>query len=781
VAASIFRFLFKYEPLVFEQGKFVFGATRSMWVVAAIAAGAAVYALLTYRRLGNITGRERVRLLALRLPLFLLVVFALLRPMLLLKVAVPQQNFVGILLDDSRSMQIADEAGKPRAEFVKDEFGRVDGPLLTALGKRFVVRLFRFSNSAERLQSSGDLAFQGTATRLGDALDRARDELSGLPVAGMVVVSDGADNSDSTIDQSIAGLKAQAMPVFAVGVGKDQLARDVQLTRVETPRRVLKGTALVIDAVVTATGFAGVKVPLIVEDAGRVVSQQDITLPADGESATVHVRFLTNEAGPRVFKFRVPVQDGEEVSQNNEREALIDVFDRREKLLYLEDLRPESKFIRQATDADNNLQVSLLERTANASVNAPEKYWRAGLDTPQELAGGFPTTREELFAYRGIVLGSIEASAFTPEQQRMLEDFVDVRGGGLLALGGDASFSEGGWAGTPLAETLPIGLDRSVKGAARYFDQLIVRPTKAGANHPATQIADKESDAAAKWRDLTPLSTVNIIKDVKPGATVLLDGVDERGHTAPVLTYQRFGKGKSVAMTVADSWLWRMQMPITDTTHHTFWQRVARWLVDGVPDRVMVTGTPDHVEKGEPVTLTAQVVDPAFKGVDNGRITAHVTTPSGAVEDVPMTWTVQRDGEYTARYTPTEDGVFNVSVAGTYDAATSAPASGATGSGGGKDTKDTGAGKASFRVAPSDAEYFDAAMRAPLLKRVADETEGRFFRASDTSKLVDAITYSGRGITVVDDKELWDMPIILFFLLGLMAAEWGYRRGRGLA
>ena len=80
----------------------------------------------------------------------------------------------------------------------------------------------------------------------------------------------------------------------------------------------------------------------------------------------------------------------------------------------------------------------LLQRTAEATVNAPDKYLRLGVDGPEELPNGFPLTREELFAYRGIILGSVEASAFTPEQQRMLEDFVDVRGGGLLALGGDA-------------------------------------------------------------------------------------------------------------------------------------------------------------------------------------------------------------------------------------------------------------------------------------------------------------------------------------------------------
>ena len=110
--------------------------------------------------------------------------------------------------------------------------------MLTALGKRFQVKVYRFSGSAERLQSTGDLTFEGTSTRLGDGLDRVRDEMSGLAVAGLVMFSDGADNSDKTLDDSIAGLKAHGMPVFTVGVGKDRLTRDVQVTRAETPRRV---------------------------------------------------------------------------------------------------------------------------------------------------------------------------------------------------------------------------------------------------------------------------------------------------------------------------------------------------------------------------------------------------------------------------------------------------------------------------------------------------------------------------------------------------------------
>jgi uncharacterized membrane protein len=574
-------------------------------------------------------------------------------------------------------------------------------------------------------------------------------------------VSDGADNSQATLDESIAGLKAQAMPAFTVGVGRDRLTHDIQVTRAETPRRVLKGSNLIVDVVVEQTGFAGAKVPLIVEDAGRIISQQEITLPPDGESATIHVRFLAKETGARVFRFRIPVQGNEEVTQNNQRDSLIEVYDRTEKVLYLEgEPRPEMKFIKQATNLDGNLRVVVLQRTA------ADKYYRLGTDGPEELQNGFPTTREELFGYRAIILGSAEASAFTPVQQRMLSDFIDVRGGGLLALGGFASFGEGGWTGTPLAQALPVVIEASpVRQVSQNFTELIVKPTHAGLSHPATQITDREQDLETKWRGLPPLTSVNPIREVKPGATALLTGLDGRNREQVVLAYQRYGRGKSIAFTVQDSWLWRMdqRMPVTDTTFHTFWQRLVRWLVDGVPDQVMVTTSPDKVQKGEPVTITAQVVDPEYKGINDGRITAHITQPSGRIEDVPMEWTVTHEGEYTGRFTPDDDGLYKVRVGGTHDG------------------KDVGSGELSLRVAPSDAEYFDAAMRTPLLKRVADDTGGKFFRASDTSTLVDAITYSGRGITVVEERELWDMPIILLLLFGLMGGEWAYRRANGLA
>jgi hypothetical protein len=85
------------------------------------------------------------------------------------------------------------------------------------------------------------------------------------------------------------------------------------------------------------------------------------------------------------------------------------------------------------------------------------------------------------------------------------------------------------------------------------------------------------------------------------------------------------------------------------------------------------------------------------------------------------------------------------------------------------------------RVSAGDAEYFDAAMRSTLLKRIAEDTGGRFFTTADVAALPEAISYSGRGVTVVEERELWDMPALFLALISLVAAEWGYRRVRGLA
>jgi len=366
VLEKLFRFLFKYPPLLFQQGDFTWGLSRPVLLVLGGGLAVAMAALLTYRGLSTVDRlRDRVVLVTLRLLALAVLFFCLVRPTLILKAAVPQQNFLGVLIDDSRSMAIADRDGKPRSAFVQEQLTGANARLLASLSQRFVLRFFSFASTSDRIPSATDLKYGGTATRLGQALDRARDELAGLPLAGLVMVSDGADTSDAALDESIASLKARSIPVFTVGVGQERFARDVQVTRVETPRAVLKGTALVVDVVLSQTGYGGQTIPISVEDDGRIVSTQEVKLPPEGESGTVKVRFTANEAGARVFKFKVPTQADEQVTQNNARDVLIQVNDRAEKVLYYEgEPRVELKFLRRAVEEDKNLQVVSLDRTA---------------------------------------------------------------------------------------------------------------------------------------------------------------------------------------------------------------------------------------------------------------------------------------------------------------------------------------------------------------------------------------------------------------------------------
>ena len=755
---SLFEFFFKYRPLIFQQGDFALRGSWFGFLAIAVAGAAAFVALRTYAQVrGNSQPLDRTILTSVRIAALAVLVFCLLRPVLVLSSVVPQENFLGVLVDDSRSMQIADTDETPRQAFVESRFGDPESELLTALADRFALRFFSFSSETNRVGDVGELTYSGTRTHLGQALERAHEELSGVPLSGLVVVTDGADNAEGGLGEALLPLQASAVPVFTVGVGREEYERDIQMSRVETPRRVLKGASLGVELVVTHRGYQGETVTVQVEDEGRIVGTEDIQLGPSGDPQTVRIRFTANEEGPRLFSFRVSPRPGEMVTQNNLRHTLIVVEDRNEKLLYFEgEPRWEVKYLLRGVAEDENLQVALLQRTAE------NKFLRRNIDGPDELVGGFPRTRSELFKYRGLILGSIEAGHFTPDQLRMIADFVNHRGGGLLMLGSHRSFAEGGYAGTPVADVLPVVLDPARSDAEEsFFQEVSVETTRAGATHPATLIAEDETASVERWGTLPPVTIVNPITEVKPGATTLLTTPEN----LVVLAFQRYGAGKSMAFPVQDSWMWQMHadVPVEDMTHETFWRRLIRWLVDGVPDQVVASVPQDRIEPEELVTVLAEVGDANYEELNNSSVTAVVTDPSGGLIELPMEWTAEKDGEYRTTFTASDEGFYEVRVEAAVDNDLI-----------GEDT-------VFLQVAPSDNEFYDSTMGASLLERVAEETGGRFYTPETVGSLPDDIQYVGGGVTVVEERDLWDMPALLLLLVTLVLCEWGYRRYRGLA
>ncbi len=370
------------------------------------------------------------------------------------------------------------------------------------------------------------------------------------------------------------------------------------------------------------------------------------------------------------------------------------------------------KFLNRAVVDDKNLHVVSLQRTAD------NKFLRLLVDSPDELRAGFPKTREELFEYRGLILGSVEAGAFSGDQLQMIADFVDRRGGGLLMLGGPRAFGEGGYGGTPVADALPLAIDsRTQASEPAPLARLRLAPSRVGQMHAVTQIAATEAASTSRWPQLPLVTSVNAPLAAKPGATVLLNGTDERGRSQPVLVSQQFGRGKAIAFTVQDSWQWQMHasMPLEDQTHEHFWRQMLRWLVEGVPDGIDVRTNTERVEPGEAVTIEANVVDPAFVEVNDANVVAQVASPGGATISVPLQWTGERDGQYRGTFVSSEQGAYEVTV----DAS--------------KAGKEIGTGVTYVRAAAGDAEYFDPTMHEAPLRRIAEETGGTLSTPRTTS------------------------------------------------
>jgi hypothetical protein len=758
---AVFTFLFKYPPRVFQRGELLFTPVIPRLALIAGLAAAVLLAWLAARGLKGTRPVDRVVIGAMRIAVFAVLAGCLLRPALALTSAVPQRNVLAIALDDSRSMRIRD-VDTARRVAVEQRVFADSAALVKRLSDKFALRFFRFSADASPIPGVSALTASGARTDLATMFASVRQELADVPVAGVVVVSDGADNSASDLSAALVGLRIKQIPVYTVGVGRERFARDVSLDRFDLPATTLKGSGVLATATIGARGVSGDSVTVTTEADGHIVATQGLRLPAGREVIDVPVRVPPLDVGTHLISVRVSPLPGEIITENNETQALLRVRPGFERVLYLEgEPRFEFAFLRRAFDGDSAVRLVGLLRSAKG------KYLRINVNDSLDLVNGFPTRRDELFQYRGVILGSIEASFFTADQLRMLADFVDRRGGALIALGGRQALAEGGFGGTALAEVLPFTLENHGRRAAdTSMATLRIEPTSSGINHPALQLGATSAANALRWDSLPPLTSVNHLGDLRAGAETLLVGQQlPRGERVPILAVQRYGRGLAAVLGVQDTWTWKMdpRSPVEDRTFETFWRQLVRWTLDQVPDRLDVAAVPERVGPGEPVTIRARVSDSIYMDVNTAAVTAEVTAPSGAVTSVPLEWTMRDDGTYAGRYVTAEPGTYRFSVLAVS----------------GRDSIRSVGSALLADARGADMEH--AELRTALLQRIARETGGKYYPIGDVDRLPDDVLLTRSGITAHESRDLWDMPIVLLLLLALLGAEWGYRRWRGLA
>jgi len=762
---QVVSFLFKYRPALFSKSQFGFGARPSiLFIVAAMALLGLLVYFIYFRAPLKLNPAWRAGLITLRCVLIALIFLLLMRPVIVAPSVVPGSSYVAVLMDDSSSMLMADEGSLTRLDAVKQMMSP-DAKFHTGLEEKFKLRPYKFAHRAERVQDASELAGGGSRTDLVAAMEQAVRDSAGLPLSGIVVMTDGSSNSEGDITESLSttlnNLRGRGLPVFAVGVGATELAGDVEIVRATAPRRALAGSLVTAEVLVRASDASRRSVRIDLAEDNRPLRSQEI--PLQGQATTVaRITFTPTTPGLHRYNISAAASEEEPVKDNNSVEVVVEVEDARPKILYMEgEPRWEYGKVREALSGEKNIVLVSILRSADG------KYYRQGVESGEDLATGFPKSEEELFKYDAVIIGSVEATFFTFDQIRVIEQFVSRRGGTLLALGGSKSFSAGGYNNTPVADLLPVYL--SAQNVAVSEPQTFkAAPSDRGRDHPAARLLEQADANQKAWEMMPPISLPEVIADTKPGATVILEArsTRDRNRAVPLLVEERYGRGRTLAMMASDTWRWRMMVESKNKSFETFWKNLLRYTVEQV--RRPVEAAPDRgfYGRGEPARIRVEVADEKYVNVAGAQLTARVTSPSGKSFEVPMKQALEGGFEgYEATVIPDEDGLYKFDVSARR----------------GKENTLLGAARASFVAGPLNREAYGAAQNRELLRRIASETGGRYYTAAEASNLIEDLTHTEGPSSMRVSYDLWDMPVNFLLVVALAAGEWFIRKRKGLA
>ena len=746
----MFEILFKYPISLFQKGHFVFLTPWPLWLMAAgilVAAGMLFWHI--HRNHGMLSGARPIAIWLLETAMAALLLFVLWHPALSVATLKPQQNVIAVLVDNSRTMGIADSSGTREAAAAT-----VVKSLLPSLADRFQVRLYEFGKEPERIQDANQLTAAAPATRIGDTLESLLAESSSLPLGAVVLLSDGADNAGGIDLQTISAIRRQRIPVHTVGFGREHPQRDVEIADAIVPARALPQSKLTAEVTLQSYGLSGAKAKLSVRDGGKALASKEIDLKPDGVLQTESLVFDCGTAGTKTLEIGVDPIAGEENALNNKVPRLVNVEKAKPRILYIEgEPRWEYKFIRRALDDYPNIEIASMLRTTQ------NKIYRQGT-TEKELEDGFPAKAEDLFVYQGLIIGTVEASYFTATQQTLIHDFVDRRGGGVLFLGGRASLSDGGYQQSPLADLMPVALPANNGTFHRDFSGQEL--TAAGAQSIICRLDDDPARNLERWKKMPQLANYQDVGDPKPGATVLLNVVPAGHRPSPLLITENFGHGRTALFATGGSWRWKMWTDHADKTQPMFWQQIFRYLVTDTPGPVTATTPKSVLADDARVPIRVEVRDKEYKPVTNANVQARFLGPGGSTATVQLAPQPMEEGVYTAEWSAEKPGSYVAEILA------------------GRDQEALGSDVLSFRREDGVAENFHTSQNRELLEKLSQQTGGRYYTPADASKLSKEISYSEAGITTRETRDLWDLPVVFLLLIAIRAAEWLLRRKWGV-
>ena len=739
----MFEMLFKYPRSDYARSELIYAGDWPTWLlVILIAAALAGISWLLYRRRSAVPIPNIVAVWSLQVAMLAVVIWVLQQPTLSTETLRAGENTVALVLDISESMAYGE------AESRLQQAAR---SLSTSLTQDSTLDLsvqhYELSDRARPVDSFLESAASGTETSIAASLVDVLREARVSPLAAIVLSSDGADTAGGLSPAALAEVAGFGVPVHTIAVGRAEIPEDIELTEVVLPDKALPGSTITARASIRHDAAASTRIKVYNGD--DLLESLPVELRPDASATTAWVNIELAEAGHHHLRFSVDSIPDERELRNNSRSTLVAVADQTYRVLYFEgEPRWEYKFMRRALGDDEDLQIASLLRVS------PNKFYRQGIDTPEQLEDGFPATRDELFGYDALIIGSVEAASLSDEQQANIHAFVSERGGSLLMLAGPNGLGNGGWGQSNIADVLPARLPPSTTDSF-FRKKAAVVLTPQGADEQMLRLADGSEDNQRTWDGLPEIADYQVTGTLKPAAITLLNALTDIGPM-PLLITQQFGRGHSYILASGGTWRWQMSMPVDDQSHETFWRQLLRALVANAPKNVSLTASSDAASTG--ISLRAEFRDDAFRPVDDIGVTAVVTHQDGESWSIELAPSVDDPAVFQADVSPTASGTWYFEAVAE------------------RNGEPIDLARTSIHYESGQAEYFNFRRDSRALQRLSEATGGRYLEPDELDALPDLLRYSSSGITETDYRSVWDAPAIFMLLLLLKGGEWLLRR-----
>ena len=767
---SLFEWLFKFKSTNYTEGDIVLQAGRALYpfIVLTIVLLAAFIFIYLVSSIYT-SARSKAISISLKVVALILLCIPLLEPTLLMPDIVPNENFLAVLIDDSASMTIKDgQFGETRQDDAKYILLNEENGLIRELEENFKVRYYSFGDEVTRIDSVEYLTGDGNETNLAVGLQRILSDFKGLPLSAVVVLTDGGDNSKDNPQSMVDELRSLDIPLHIIGLGSETFEQERELLDVTYSKGLKKGSGAEISIKTRSWITEREPAKISIYKGDKLVHTE--TRQLKGESKIDNFTFFFEPEGEDAVEYTLQLErlSNEINTDNNSINLLIDTRKDSVRVLYFEGhLRTDFKFIKRALEDDQVIEFTSLARPG------ANKFYRQGVKDSEELRGGFPKSQKELFKFKAVIFGDIEAAYFTIDQLEMIELFVKNRGGGFLMLGAKNSFAEGDYWNTPIEDILPVAIDPTRKQIikADFYnpeitteeDLIKFQPTRAGLEHAILKLASDFGTNRDMWDQMPGLTHLSLLGGLKPGATVLAEKPsDSRGPVEPILSIQRYGKGRTAALATASTWRWQLLRDSKDMRHERFWSQLVRWLVSSTPNNVNINLDDNLYSPGDEVTIRINVFDEDFVPLDFIEVKGTITDPFGSVNDISFRPDLSEDGEYLSSYIPLEQGVYVINVEAL------------------RDGQVIGKHYQSFLSRTSKDEFFNATLKRKFLENLVEANNGVYYTPSEFENIPVNVQTRKTSTSIYRNEYLWDMPILFILALIVLSIEWIYRRRKGL-